>query len=122
MASKQWRELGQRLLIDRPPCVVCGEAASNQLHHGLYKCDNRKGHPEYARYIDVEINACPSCPGCNVDYGRADTRDFLERFVIMQIEKFGLDVVQAWVTDFPAKLKLGDEWKQLARLVELVLW
>ena len=109
-----WTDIGQELLRNRPPCLVCGIRASDQLHHGLF--GRRKRH---SKYLDHVLNACPACHDCNVAHRTADTEEFRERFVVMQIEKFGLYTVQAWVTDFPVELQRGDEWKQLARLVGL---
>jgi len=106
-----WNELGQEL-VPGAICHVCWIEPATQLHHGLFG-----KRTKFKKHIDQRVNACPTCYGCNVGDRIADRREFLERFVVMQIEKFGLDVIQAWVVDFPEQLKRGDEWKQLAQLI-----
>ena len=70
-----------------PHCVELG----TQRHHGLVRCDNRRGKP-FAKLLDVLINYQCVCYVCHTETGYADSTENHDKFLELQRERYGADV------------------------------
>ena len=82
-------------------CEICHERQATDLHHCLFRRDKHK--PE----LNHEINYQCLCHYCHM-MGYGDTLDNRRAFYILQVERYGFDVLWAWVEDLPFKIRQYD--------------
>ncbi len=98
------------------PENVSGEYWDNA--HIFFGQDNRKGKG-FDRYVDVKYNVAKIC---KPDHAAklVDNDEFAEIFMLIQVDRYGLEEMRKWLDSFPSKKRLGDDWRKTnARLEEL---
>jgi hypothetical protein len=78
-------------------CENCGRTGCER-HHGLFRKDKR--YPE----LDDELNYALVCHRCHTR-GICDSKEFRQAFYRRQCERYGREVVDAWVASLPLKEK-----------------
>ena len=82
-------------------CEICRIRPATDLHHCLLRRDKRK--PE----LNHEINLECVCRECHL-LGYGDTLEHRRTFYVRQVERYGYDVVHAWLDGLPLKIKKWD--------------
>ena len=82
-------------------CEICRKRRASDLHHCLFHRDKSK--PE----LNHEINYECLCHVCHMQ-GYGDTLDHRCLFFIRQVERYGYDVVMAWLEGLTFKLRRFD--------------